>query len=374
MIPPTSPPAPGNGPRATRLDVLVPTHNRGALLEGAVRSVLRAVPAADLQVHVTVICNHCTDDSLERIAALQAEMPGRISCIVERRRGKSRALNAGIAATSGELIAMIDDDEEVGQQWVQAIAKSFADSRLDFIGGPYVACWDTPPPAWVPRDYLAVLGSADNGSIAKDYGTGFQGILKGGNAVIRRRTLARVGLYAAHLGPGGFSRLFSCEDEEMYLRLLESGARGRYVPELIIQHYVPISRLTPGYYRRWCLWRGVSRGLMDHRHPLPVPYFAGVPRFLVGCAARSLARLVRRRVQPGFAADGLGDELQLWDLAGYLLGKHAYPLTRFSPVKNRRTEDAGAFLRSPLVTRPHPGQTGEPAAGAVATKDVAISA
>lgn len=327
-----------------RLDVLIPSHNRAALLEKAVRSVLDCAPHPSLDVRVTVVLNGCSDESPERLLALQREYPGRLWWIAERRRGKSLALNAGLAATSGELVAMIDDDEQVHPAWLGIIARTLRDDTIEFIGGPYVACWDGPPPSWVPADYLAVLGSANNGSVAREYGPGFQGILKGGNAVVRRRTLDRLGPYAEQLGPGGFSRLFSCEDEEMYLRLLEDGARGVYVPELVVFHYVPTSRLTRAYYRRWCFWRGVSRGLMDHRHPLPVTYLAGVPRFIVGQAARSLLRLAAGLVRRQPPAERMGDELRSWDLAGYFFGKHLYPLARFAPMRNRRRGDAAWFL------------------------------
>lgn len=347
------------GPRPMRLDVLIPTHNRAGLIEASIRSVLSCLPAPGLDVHVTVILNGCTDSSTARVAALQAELPGRITLLEERRRGKSLALNAGLAATSGDLVGMIDDDEQVHERWVLVIAESFADERLSFIGGPYVARWDAPPPDWVPADYLAVLGSANNGSQPRAYDRNFPGILKGGNAVIRRRTLEAVGPYAERLGPGGLSRLFSCEDEEMYLRLVASGASGRYEPGLIIYHYVPTWRLTRQYYRRWCFWRGVSRGLMDHTHPMPVAYLAGVPRFIVGQAARSLPRLLAGLLRRQRPAERLGDELRWWDLAGYFFGKHIYPLARFAPFRNRRRGDRQWFHASPQpspVIAPSNGQ------------------
>lgn len=339
-----------------RLDVLVPTQNRARLLERTVRSVLRALPAPGLEVRITVILNQCTDDSRQRLAAIQEEAPGRVFALEERRRGKSRALNLAIAATAGHLVGMIDDDEEVDQHWLRVIAEAFEDERLDFIGGPYVAWWDSSPPDWVPREYMAVLGSAHNGWVSRPFDRDFDGIMKGGNAVIRRRVLEQVGPYAQHLGPGGSARLFSCEDEEMYLRLLDHGARGRYEPRLIVYHHVSLARLTPQYYRRWCFWRGVSRGLMDYRHPLPVAYLAGVPRFLYGRAVGSLLRLGRgvgRRQAPG---ERLADELRVWDLAGFFFGRHIYPLARFSPVKsrrssaNRRSEPAGRRAGSAPAT------------------------
>ena len=330
--------------RPRRLDVLVPTHNRAGRLEGCLKSVLNARPFAGLEVHLTVICNACTDGSQELVRRLQAAYPRRMSLLEERRRGKSRALNLGIASTSGDLIGMIDDDEEVDPAWVEVIGSAFEDPALEFAGGPYVAVWSTPPPEWLPDDYLAVLGSVDNGSVVREYDASFPGILKGGNAVIKRTTLARVGLFAEHLGPGSFSRLFSCEDEDMYLRLLEAGAKGKYFPRLVIYHYIADQRLTREYYRSWCFWRGVSRGMMDRRHPMPVPYLAGVPRFLWGSAARGLLRRAGS-FRPRPSKDSFEDELRMWDVAGFFYGRHLYSLARFSPIRSRRRDDRGPTNR-----------------------------
>jgi glycosyltransferase involved in cell wall biosynthesis len=326
------------GPRL-RLDVLIPTYNRAPRLRGCVESVVNATPVAELDVHITVICNGCTDESRQIVRRLQATYPGRLSFIEERRGGKSKALNAGIAATTGDLVGMIDDDEEVDARWLQTVADAFEDPELDFIGGPYHAIWEAPPPDWVPDDYLAVLGAVDNGSETRPYTADFPGILKGGNAVIRRRTLAAVGPYSEYLGPGSSARLFSCEDEDMYWRLLKHGAAGKYFPDLVIYHYISVRRLTREYYRDWCFWRGVSRGLMDRHHPLPVAYLAGVPRFLWGRAARAALRLAGGSRQRPHSAT-FTDELRMWDLAGYLYGRHIYTLARFSPIKSRRQRES----------------------------------
>lgn len=323
-----------------RLDVLVPTYNRASQLERCVRSVLDAASSPFLDVRITVICNACVDDSPEVVRRLQSSHPGLISMVSERRRGKSKALNAGISATSGDLVGMIDDDEEVHPAWIQVAGEAFQDPTLEFIGGPYRPVWATPPPDWLPDDYLAVLGSVDNGSVARPYGRDFPGILKGGNTVIRRTTLQKVGSFAEHLGPGSFAQLFSCEDEDMYLRLIERGAKGQYLPQLVIYHYISEARLSREYYRQWCFWRGVSRGLMDRRHPLPVAYLAGIPRFLWGRAARSLVRFVSPRARS--AREIFGDELRMWDVAGYFYGRHIYTLARFSPIGSRRRTDSTA--------------------------------
>lgn len=319
-----------------RLDVLLPTRNRARLVTRAIESLLSAPVPEGLSAQIVVIDNGSSDQTPSILEWLKARHQPRIAVVRERRCGKSRALNAGIAVTRGDLVGMIDDDEEIDTGWYQAVHGAFAaDPHLDYIGGPYIPVWATDPPKWIPDDYLAVLGEVGTGLPEQPFGPAFPGILKGGNAVIRRATLLKAGPYAEYLGPAGPARLLSCEDEEMYHRLLKIGARGRYLPQLKVLHHVSASRLSPTYFRQWCFWRGVSRGLMDRAHPLPVKYLAGVPRFLYGSAWRGLSKLAKRAVNPSASAS-LSDELKVWDLSGYLWGRHIYTLARFSPVRSRR--------------------------------------
>ena len=322
-----------------RLDVIIPTRNRARLLAQALESLLLARVPDGLSVRIIVVNNGSTDTTSAMLEWMTARHRGRIVVIDERRRGKSRALNAGIAASDADLIGMIDDDEEVDGAWLEAIYCAFQDPELDFIGGPYLPRWATPPPEWLPEEYLAVVGAVDSGNEPLEFGPDFPGILKGGNAVVRRNVLQHVGPYVEHLGPSGSARLLSCEDEEMYHRLLKAGARGRYLPWLVIHHHVCATRITPAYFRRWCFWRGVSRGLMDRTHPLRVAYLAGVPRFLYGRAAQGLLNLGARALGSN-RPKKLADELSVWDLAGYFWGRHIYTLARYSPVRSRRTTSA----------------------------------
>ena len=47
----------------------------------------------------------------------------------------------------------------------------------------------------------------------------------------------------------------------MYLRLLDAGARGQYLPDLLVQHVVHPDRLSKRYFRSWCFWNGASKGV-----------------------------------------------------------------------------------------------------------------
>jgi GT2 family glycosyltransferase len=130
--------------------------------------------------------------------------------------------------------------------------------------------------------------------------------------------------YSTALGPHG-DRFLADEDTDIYLRLIALGAKGLYLPDLVVYHYIHPERLTKHYYRHWCFWRGVSSGLLDRELRRRVPYFLGVPRYLFGHAARSSWQILKA------AANGNGDpsekfshELSFWDLAGFFYGKHFY--------------------------------------------------
>jgi len=329
-----------------RIDIILPTFNRAALLERTLDSVFCAERPDTLDVHVIVVDNGSTDTTRAMVHAHLNRFEGRLHYLFEPAPGKPHALNAGIAAAEGDLIGLIDDDEEIASDWLRVIWREFtAEPDLDFIGGKCLPRWGAARPDWLGSQYLGVIGWVDPGPVRQVMDDRYPGMLMGGNAVIRRRTLSRAGSYSAELSRTG-TRLLGCEDEDMYHRLLANGARGLYVPELVIFHHVPEARLSKKYFRSWCFWRGVSQGVMDRYRPHKVPYFAGVPRYQVGRAARGVTHMVGNAVglSRRTPANAFADELACWDLAGFFWGKHAYrqrvphpPAASPEPSARRRT-------------------------------------
>ena len=306
-----------------RLDVIVPTYNREHLLKHALQSLLAAEIPTGLTIYITVVDNNSTDQTRQTVNAFKPPFGGRLNYLFEPKQGKSAALNAGITATNGDLVGMLDDDEEIDGSWYVCVYKAFSNQDVDFIGGPYRPRWGGPPPPWLPNNNSAVIGSVGGFPHSFVYGTN-EAMLMGGNAVLTRSILRRVGLYSTDLGPQG-SRFLADEDTDMYLRLLAAGAKGMYLPDLIIYHYIHPERLTRRYFRRWHFWRGVSSGVLDKRHPKNVAYLFGIPRFLFGNAVRALLRMLgttlKMRRDP---AQWFSDELRVWDVAGFFYGKHLY--------------------------------------------------
>jgi glycosyltransferase involved in cell wall biosynthesis len=302
------------------LDILLPTLNRSAQLRRAATSVLSARHAPTMSADLHILDNNSTDDTKSVAAQLIAEWGPRVHYVLAEQPGKSCALNAGIAASRGDLVAFIDDDEEIGDRWLDLVADAFSHSEVDFIGGRYIPVWPSKPPRWLPLRHTAPVGVVDGGAEPKVFGVTYHGVLVGGNAVIRRSALERTGPFRASLGPRVSQRLLSCEDEDLYLRLLDLGAIGWYLPELIVHHHVMPERLTKTYHRRWCFWRGVSKAILHQQRPPDVRTLAGVPRYMFGDLLRASGRLAR----PGSPGERFDAELTAWDLAGFLYGQHFY--------------------------------------------------
>jgi glucosyl-dolichyl phosphate glucuronosyltransferase len=312
------------------LDVIIPTYNRQELLPRTLSSLLEAEVPPGLKVQVTVVDNNSTDHTRELVEAWMNRFNGHLHYLFESTQGRSSALNKGILSTRGELVGMIDDDEEIDRAWFKTIYEAFQDDGLDFIGGPYYPRWGAPCPQWLPKKYGGVIGWIDGGTEVRPFNEDYPGILMGGNAILRRRILNRIGLYLPSLGRTD-KHLLSGEDEDMYQRLLRAGGRGLYLPELIIYHYIPPQRLTKRYFRQWCFWRGVSVGFLSRESKsIPqvkqqVKHLGGVPRYLYGEALRGIRRSVKaacklkRNSEQGFTG-----ELAVWDLAGFFYGKHFY--------------------------------------------------
>src|SRR5687767_11614023 len=109
-----------------RLDVIIPTYNRQDLLPSALNSLFAAEIPSGLEVTVTVVDNNSTDGTRGVIESFQKRFGERIRYCFEAQQGRSHALNAGITATTGDLVGIIDDDEEIDADWYKTAFEAFS--------------------------------------------------------------------------------------------------------------------------------------------------------------------------------------------------------------------------------------------------------
>jgi glycosyltransferase involved in cell wall biosynthesis len=299
------------------LDIIIATYNRSTMLRRCLESIFNARPIT-MEWRVTVVDNNSRDDTRDLVNCFVQKHGARVNYLFEERQGKSAALNSAITASHCSLIGIIDDDEQISEQWLEIVERFFQDEETDYIGGSCLGLWCDARPKWLPRGYDGVL-SASNRDQLPQSPVPFGGpdlFLQGGNSVFRRSVFEKVGLYERGLGPVG-PNMGSCEDHDMFSRLLAAGLKGIYVPDLIIYHAIPRERLTRRYFRRWVWGHAVSLAQMNSRLQEKVAYIGRIPRYRIGAAIRWLPGLLNSDPAMRFSA-----ELRWWELLGFVYGAY----------------------------------------------------
>lgn len=301
------------------LDLIIPTHNRSRLLSSCLNSVEKARIPTGLTLRVFVVDNNSTDDTKEVVKTFQEHSALPIHYLFANRRGKSAALNDALPQTSAELLGFIDDDEEIDPSWFEVAYREFTnDPSMEYIGGPCAPNWEHEPPDWLPDEYRGAIAVVLRPNRVP-FSSEFEGMLMGGNIVIRRATLLKVLPYPENLGKFG-KKIRSGQDEVIYHRLLALGAKGMVVPDLIIYHWIPSERMTKRYYRRWVLGRGISVGMQTRERGFREPGFLGIPRYYFGSMLRSIMPALFSRTEK----ERLTAQLHILDCVGTLYGRHFY--------------------------------------------------
>jgi arylsulfatase A-like enzyme/GT2 family glycosyltransferase len=260
------------------ITVLICTHNRAELLERVLASLNRARRPA-MPVQILVAANACADDTIARMETYQAgqEAAGwlQLSVLEVPTPGKSHALNAAIPCIESDLIAFVDDDHRVDEDYLVAIeqaAQQWPDAGL--YCGRILPDWDGSEPAWVHdegpyRIYPLPVPRYEQGDTPKVITAQEGPIPGGGNLVIRRSVFELVGTFSTELGPHGHD-LGGGEDSEYVLRAMARGLCCRYVPAMVQHHYVDTERLKLGYLIRKSYQRTRSSSRIHGRGNIPL--------------------------------------------------------------------------------------------------------
>jgi glycosyltransferase involved in cell wall biosynthesis len=271
--------------------VLICTYNRARLLRETLAALQTMTPPGDCDVEIVVVDNNSTDNTRFVIAEAKRTSPMPIVALSETSQGKSFALNRGLEAAQGDIVALTDDDVWPDADWLKRIVAAFREREVTFVFGKVLPRWTRlPPPELLTppaQDIWGPLAIVDYGDRPVAYvaeSTG-QRLPIGANLAFARDALVAIGGWRTDLGKVN-NTLISGEDHEIFMRLRRHGRyAGYYDPAIFVRHFVPASRLTRAYFRRWFFWHGKTQALMlDDLHPgldlSRVPRIAGAPRFL----------------------------------------------------------------------------------------------
>jgi glycosyltransferase involved in cell wall biosynthesis len=267
------------------VSVIVPTRNRARSLRLLLESFDHLAPPP-VPYEIVIADNGSDDETPRLLAQWRAAAPRRqVVRVVEP--GKSRAVNAAIAASRGQLLAFVDDDVIAEPRWLAEVWDYF--TRHDCFAAQGSVVW--PPEAMSDPELYKLLDryrtivhlDLDPDTIRTK--------LTGANMTIRRHTFAVVGLFNEKIGPGaaGLS-----EDNELADRIRAHGGWIGYMSKARVIHEIDRSRLTEEYFEEYHRRQGRSRYAYKHNKVL-TSILPNIAKACVNYALYSLTGNERRK-------------------------------------------------------------------------------
>ena len=310
-----------------RFSVIIATYNRAEELVKTLESLKKLESTKPWEV--IIVDNNSADNTRDVVLKAVDTFPVPLHYLLEKEQGRSAALNAGIRAAKGEILAITDDDVRVDPLWLRNAEQALERLQCDYVGGKALPIWSGKIPNWMPNrggKHWGVIALLDYGPEPVEFG---ERVPLGVNMVFRRECFKRAGLWDNSIGRKA-GTLLGQEVREWAQRARAAGLRGFYSPDLVVHHVIPEDRLTKKYFRRWFYWHGISRAILYQNNRLDmespertaldfakVPHIAGVPRYLFRTCIHkffSIWRALARRD----AIARFEDELWIWFFAGIL--------------------------------------------------------
>lgn len=242
--------------------VLICTHNRARDL-AACCEALGALDFPPERWEAVVVDNASTDATPEVARAHAARLGGRLRVLREDALGLSAARNRAIFEARGEILAFLDDDALPAPGWLAALAEVLARPGAMAAGGPVEPRFEGELPGWLGERYLPYLTVWDRGLeivplVYNEYP-------RGANMAFRREVFERLGRFSHHLGRKG-SKLLSCEETELCLRIERAGGQILYAPAARVRHKVATARIDPGWMAARFFSQGRSEAILEWQH------------------------------------------------------------------------------------------------------------
>ena len=257
------------------VSVVLGTYNRAASLQMTLETFSRLVCPSHLGWELLVVDNNSHDNTREVIHNFARTATFPLHYIFEEQQGRSAALNSGIAAAKGEVIAFTDDDVLLHRDWLANLTRTFERFDCAAVAGRVVPLWNHIKPEWLEMDGQQAVVNFELGEDFKEIR--FPPL--GANSAFRKQVFAKYGFFRLDLGVSGNQHTVTCEDTEFGLRIVKAGERIMYCPDAIVYHPVHPQRTTKKYFLDWYYFNGVSLTRTAGLPDFGVFYF-GVPRWL----------------------------------------------------------------------------------------------
>ncbi|HEY40753.1 MAG TPA: glycosyltransferase [Dehalococcoidia bacterium] len=184
-------------------------------------------------------------------------------------QGLSAARNIGIKQAKGDIIAFVDDDTVLFDNWAEQVVMAYADDSIIGVTGPALPLWEDESMSWFPEElYWVISCTAWSGwNEVREVRNAW-----GMNMSFRREAFERAGLFVSDFGLHNSRRTGwadpPSEDVDLSIRVREStGKHIVYNPDVRVRHRVYSYRIKQKFIIHRAYSVGYQRRMLKRLYP-----------------------------------------------------------------------------------------------------------
>jgi succinoglycan biosynthesis protein ExoM len=226
--------------------VCICTYKRPYFLKRLLSELEKQETEARFDYSIVIVDNDKCESARQTVETYAHQSMLKIRYFVEPVQNIALARNKAIENASGELIALIDDDEYPCEGWLVALHKAIKGFSSDGVLGPVLPHYEKKPPNWVLKGRFFDRPSHPNGNVLGWENT------RTGNGLLRKDLFLKGSKwFDPAFGSGG-------EDRDFFRRRIGEGCVFVWCREAVVFETVTQNR----WKRRVLMKRGLLRGKM----------------------------------------------------------------------------------------------------------------
>lgn len=237
------------------LSLIICTRNRCKSLEKTL-AAMGKLDIKGLRLELVVVDNGSNDSTAAVIESAANRLPFDVLCVQEKRAGLSYARNAGLAASTGAIIAFTDDDVIPASNWLIELTRPILEGRADAVAGECILAPSIIQP-WMGQLHRKLLAETN-------FSNNDEWILTGLNMAFTRDVLSQVSGFNVNLGAG--AKIAFGEDTLFTIELRAAKYRITYARDAVVVHYPDVSRLDYAGWKRRAIGEGRTHAFIYYHY------------------------------------------------------------------------------------------------------------